>query len=124
MRVVPRDLFNESKLLKCLGQLSVNILDGKLHKYGTTDLLEDEYEGFRISQSEDGDIFVDNYHVLAILGGQTKVKLKLYSRLNSREPYPLICETHDGSPEYVFADNGKFTKEFLNYIKELYEFVP
>lgn len=28
-RVLPRDLFNEAKLLKCLGQLSLMIHDGK-----------------------------------------------------------------------------------------------
>lgn len=28
-RVIPRDLFNEAKLLKCLGRLSLFIHDGK-----------------------------------------------------------------------------------------------
>jgi|WetSurMetagenome_2_1015567.scaffolds.fasta_scaffold420015_2 hypothetical protein len=121
-RVVPRDLFNESKLLKCLGQLSVNILDGKLLAYGTEDQLEDEDEGFKIDNNEDGDISCSNYHVFTKLGKKDRTELYLRSRLNSRLNYPLICETIHNEIIEVFDDKGKFSVEFIKYLKELLKY--
>lgn len=121
-RVVPRDLFNESKLLKCLGQLSVAILDNKLGEYKTVDELEDEDEGFKIEKNEDGDIYCTNYHVFAKLGKNDVTELFLRTRLNSKEPYPLICETIFNELIEVFNDDGTFSKVFLGYLKKLKSF--
>lgn len=120
-RVVPRDLFNESKLLKCLGQISVNI-DGKLREYGTTDELTNEKLGFIITQDESGNISCINYNVYAQFGSEGPVKLKLHTGMNSRLNYPLICETIYSEHIYVFDDKGKFSKEFISYLKVLYNF--
>lgn len=61
-RVLPRDLFNEAKLLKCLGQLSLLVYEGRLPL-----LLQHDTEfsqGFLVAQDRSsGDIFVSNLTV-------------------------------------------------------------
>lgn len=131
-RVVPRDLFNESKLLKCLGFISVRILDAELLKYGAFDNLTQSTIGFIVANNESGDIFCVNYKVYVrpkVFGRkegdeveEEDFPLNLYSKLNSKENFPLICETFEGEPLYVFESDGKFTKEFISYLKRLYLF--
>lgn len=124
LRVVPRDLFNESKLLKCLGTISVRILDGHLGAYNIEDELEGERDGFVIVQNDDdGSISCLNYHVRAHLGTTGQIALNLFTLLNSKSPYPLICESAiDQGHIEVFTDNGAFTKEFLHYLELLRDY--
>lgn len=114
-RVIPRDFFNESKLFKCLGQLSLCILDNKL-PYELTEELEDEYEGFQIHQDVcTGDVYCSNYHVYL---GETE--LCFYSLLNSKLNYSLMCETVDDDDDiFVFNDDGTPTQEFLRFLESL-----
>jgi len=107
-RVIPRDFFNESKLLKCMGQLSLNILDGK----GLLGLkIEETGEPFEILQDDgDGSLFLSNYKVT--FNGK---QLFLKSAYNSRLPYPLKCELDDDTCD-VFTDNGDFTEEFFSLL--------
>jgi hypothetical protein len=121
-RVTPRDLFNESKLLKCLGQLSLFILDGKLLKFQVEEELLEPKRGFVIQQDEDGNISCVNYHVFCQLGVEGRVPLKLFTSLNSRLNYPLCCETMYGEIIEVFESSGKLTKEFTTYLKVLNNF--
>ena len=112
MRVVPRDLFNESKLLKCLGKISIGILDGKLGEHRLTEKHTREDEGFIILQNEDGDIMCDNYRVFK--GGE---EIYLFTRLNSKANWPLMTIDHNAEYIEVLNDDGKFTKEFLEYLE-------
>lgn len=125
-RVLPRDLFNEAKLLKCLGQLSLLIHDGlgidpawalKLIHQDPVD--SEEYTGFIIEQNnDDGSIYCANLVLLS--RGQV---IRLYSPLNSKLPYPLQFFGHrrDGG-EYptvddaVFNDNGTLSSEFRSFL--------
>jgi len=113
-RVVPRDLFNEAKLLKCLGKISIGILDGKLGKHLLTEKHTQEEEGFIILQNEDGDIMCDNYRVF-----KGKEEIYLFTRLNSRSIWPLMTIDHRNEYIDVLDDEGKFTKEFLNYLASI-----
>jgi hypothetical protein len=123
LRVVPRDLFNESKLLKCLGQMALAIHDGKLHKYSVEAEHTNETSGFKIDQNpDDGSIFCSNFRVYTQLGSEGKIQLSLFSRLNSKDAYPLVCESMDGELLEVFNDKGGFTKEFLTYLDVLNKF--
>lgn len=111
-RVIPRDFFNEAKLLKCMGQLSLKILDGMLPD-GVEVTIEDEKgKSFDIHQNDfDGCIFIKNYptHV----NGYPVVFKTI---LNSKAPYPLLVEIKSGKDSYydlpVFDDDGNFTDEF------------
>lgn len=110
-RVIPRDFFNEAKLLKCLGQLSLKVLDGKCPD--SMEILFDDESGdsFAVVQDDsDGSIYVANYPI-TINGFQVWFK----TPLNSKEAYPLFCEW-----EYenytVFTDKGEFTDEFKSLV--------
>lgn len=110
-RVIPRDLFNESKLLKCLGRLTVLIHTGEL----TGIRFESDGNAFDIVQlSADGGLQCRNIEFR--VGDKY---LNLYSIYNSKEPYPFLCETDDHGEIEVFNDDGNPTEEFLNYISTL-----
>jgi DNA-binding response OmpR family regulator len=110
-RVVPRDLFNEAKLLKCLGKVALSILDGKLKEFNLTEKHTHEDEGFIVLQNEDGDIMCENYRVF-----KGKEEIYLFTRLNSRANWPLMTIDHRNEYIEVLNDEGKFTKEFINYL--------
>jgi hypothetical protein len=98
LRVLPRDAFNESSLLKCIGKLTMLIEDG-MAAYWTYD-----YDGgpFQIEQSQaDGSLYVSN------IGFTFKgERVRLYRPLNSRECWPLWCEPEDGDSYRVFEETG------------------
>lgn len=111
-RVIPRDLFNEAKLLKCLGQLSLLIHDGKAPPALTVQHDGDE---FRISQdASDGSILVVSD--LNFYAG--KYRLTLSTPLNSQQPYPLTC-LYRGTETPVFEDDGSLTEEFVQLVELL-----
>lgn len=115
LRVIPRDLFNESKLLKCLGKLALSIHEGCIPDL-TLEHCTEESEGFVIDQNpSDGTLFCANLE-LTYKGNVIHVATKY----NCKDNYPLIFEMEingDYFDGYVFDDNGKFTKEFQDMLK-------
>ena len=114
-RVIPRDLFNEAKFLKCIGKLSLAIHDNKNQIANhLTQVLEDESSGFQISQiGSCGGLFLRNYFVF----NKDATPVYLKSILNSKLNYPLLFEFKD-EEEFVFDDYGNLSKEFLSAISE------
>ena len=113
-RVLPRDLFNEAKLLKCLGQLSLMIHDGKCEL--RVEHSDELWPGFVISQDEsDGGIEVVNL----VFSTPNGTELRLKTGLNARESYPLFCELPDGDELEVFTEDGTLRQEFLRRIKDI-----
>lgn len=104
-RVIPRDFFNDSKLLKCLGQFQLcakhtgaNGLDFEIKYDG---------EPFEIFQHDsDGSLSVLNYSVF--LKGSP---VALYIPYNAKENYPLIG-LYKGEEYYIFDEKGKFMPNF------------
>lgn len=114
VRVIPRDLFNEGNLLKCLGRLWCLLDESRGHN---ARLIESHAgDPFRIEQSDaDGSISVANLHFH--IAGK---KWHLSRPLNSREAWPLYCESADNEiQEPVFDDGGWFTAEFKRLIMGL-----
>lgn len=106
-RVIPRDLFNEGSLLKCMGQLALKLDAPGLSKAE----LEHDDRAFIIEQSPyDGSISVVNVN-LTIAGEP----VRLYRPLNSREPYPLwfACDVDE---DEVFTTSGELSLEFKRVI--------
>lgn len=104
VRVVPRDLFNEAKLLKCLGKISISIHNDKIK--AEQELEMPDY-GFIIVQNDSGDISCENYHVY-----KDGLELYFFTPLNSRLPWPLVLQIDDELID-VFEDDGSFTDTFL-----------
>lgn len=112
-RVLPRDLFNEAKLLKCLGRLALIIHDGTDGHISVPNTFKVISAGdpFEIEQKDsDGGLFCRT--VLFMVG---TVSLHLYSSYNSIGNYPLICETSNEVLN-VFEDDGCLTSEFIELI--------
>lgn len=99
-RIVPRDLFNEASLLKCLGRVALLIHDGELPGLR---LNEPALEtGFNVMQNPNtGGTFCQNF---ILYGGKGVVTHE--RNLNARDPWPLyLTDEHDN--EYcVFNDDG------------------
>lgn len=106
-RVIPRDFFNESKLLKCMGQLSLKILDNATPD-GMKIEIEESGDPFETYLCEDGSLAIINYPVTI-----NDVSVGFKTTYNSKSPFPFFCQIDDCDIE-VFDDNGEFTEEFKN----------
>lgn len=109
-RVIPRDLFNEAKLLKCLGQLCLAIEDSvhdKKVKYFHMDSVEGN--GFHIRQDQsDGSFFCSNL-VFEVEGYE---EVHFFLQQNKDDPYPFFVSTIEDEETYrVFDDKGNLTPE-------------
>lgn len=110
-RVIPRDLFNESKLLKCLGKLSLLHVDEMLP--GLEVRLPNSEDPFYIAQAQSsGDLRCLTVRVLMWGKG-----LDVFLPLNDRDPWPLMCRVGDEEDDdyfeiAVFDDDGNVTAEF------------
>jgi hypothetical protein len=110
-RVIPRDLFNEAKLLKCLGQLSLILHDGVGVRW-PLELTQLDEHSFDIDQRDsDGGLVCNSLRLT--LKGET---VTLYTAYNSKGSYPLIFEDDaTGETGSVFTDDGKLDTEFTEY---------
>lgn len=106
-RVVPRDLFNEAKLLKCLGVLSLMVLDGKIEG------LRAYHDGkpFTIGQHSAG--YLTTTEGVCFRRWDSEETLWLGQDVNSRSNYPLFCYDENECDEIrVFDEEGNVTEEF------------
>ena len=110
-RVLPRDLFNEAKLLKCLGQLCLLIHEGKcsLKVFHDTKY----WEGFTVLQDPgDGDIFVANLVIYTKSGKLISVD----TGLNAKEPYPMTFSFGAVAEQPLFTDDGQLSPEYFEHL--------
>lgn len=111
-RVLPRDLFNEAKLLKCFGHLCLLILDNKIPPHSNM-LFYSNGKAFDIELYNDGSLSICNIEIW--------IKDKMYSfftTYNSKANYPLYLE-HLGIQYDVFMEDGTWTDEFIDFCKNI-----
>lgn len=85
LRVIPRDLFNEAKLLKGLGKICLMIHDNYLPFINCNH--EDERSGFKIAQNKnDGSISVTNLHFFDNSG----TPVYFYNPLNCKSKQAIV----------------------------------
>ena len=100
LRVIPRDLFNEAKLLKCLGRVCLFIYYAKLP--GLESVLEDEESGFKINQNNyTGDFYIENLYFF----DENGTPVHFYTKCNAKDNYPLMME-YKGQEYIVFDEIG------------------
>jgi hypothetical protein len=113
-RVIPRDLFNESALLKCLGKLALfeldNVVEGlkvvyEPHGDGSGGIVE----GFLIKQHYDGDLYCDNVTIINNSG----VSSWVFRSYNSREPWSCTVCPFDDDPFEAIDEDGNPTQELI-----------
>jgi hypothetical protein len=108
LRVVPRDLFNEADLLKCLGRLVLD-LDDRRDLAAT---IAHDGGAFVVEQDErSGAISVAN--VVLVAHG---FPVRLFRPLNSRASWPLWAEADDEDLR-VFTEAGVLSDEFLRFLR-------
>lgn len=111
-RVIPRDLFNESKLLKCMGRVVL------LHHEGIDKGLlviqhKNPNRGFDIVQdTSSGILYVRNLTV-HLNDGRRIMMGTLY---NSKDEYPLEYNVMDEEYGSVLKEDGSFSDEFKTLI--------
>lgn len=110
-RVIPRDFFNESMLLKCLGKLCVAYLH------------TDEINGLKIEFEEPGEPFNivldQNANKLIVTNYKISVNgtvCMFGTEYNSRTNLPLFCMIENMEIP-VFKENGEFDEEFIEYFQ-------
>lgn len=115
IRVIPRDLFNEANLLKCLGALYIALETAGDHAAGFG---VEAVERFDIVQNpNDGSIYVENLPFS--IGGRF---CHLSRPLNSRSPFPLYATLswprpgEDDLLVSVFDEDGKLSGAFRSLI--------
>jgi len=110
LRVIPRDLFNESKLLKCIGRLVLMIHDG----YNINGLLKftHDEQSFKIGLHNEGYLQVSN-----IIFYIKDERVDFVTTYNSKASYPLAA--YYKYCEYpVFDEQGNYTDEFIEFCTE------
>lgn len=113
LRVVPRDLFNEADLLKCMGRLFIELDATGGHGAMVT---PDHVERFEIVQDpSSGSICLANVH-LAVDGR----RCRLERPLNSRGRWPLLLTAMEGNDDFeevrVFDEEGRLSADMLDVI--------
>lgn len=106
-RVIPRDLFNEAKLLKCMGHLAL-----KVHEHLCP-------EGMKIELDHNGDpfqILLDGDNVVLFINN-LKITVNdepvyMGTNYNSKALYPLVLIHYEYGAVDVFDENGEFSKDF------------
>lgn len=111
-RVVPRDFFNEGKLLKCMGRLALSILDCNVPDGLNIDI-EENGEPFDIDLNDSGELYVSNYPV-TVNGADAF----FFTSYNSKRAYPFYCRINDTDYE-VFTDEGLWHPDMIALAKEL-----
>lgn len=110
IRVLPRDLFNEAKLLKCVGRL-VLLIEDRLAPLGLQ--YDHDGEAFWIDLLEEGSLTISN--VRFRVGEQFLLFKTTY---NSKAPWPLFLQ-HDLVDYPVFDDEGELDVDFIHFIMQL-----
>lgn len=109
-RVIPRDFFNEAKLLKCMGQLALKVHD-ELIPNNIDIKVKHDGTPFNIFLLKGGSLMIIN--VFVIINGEY---VKMKTTYNSKSNYPLFCELDD-EETLVFTEEGEFTEEFIERFK-------
>lgn len=105
-RVLPRDLFNESKLLQQVGRICLAIVDNELTRLS----FEHDDSAFDIRLSDKGSLYISNIEFLDVEGLPVSFK----TTYNSRAKDPLLTHDVETEEDYlVFNDQGGFTSRFL-----------
>lgn len=110
-RVIPRDLFNESKLLKCIGRLTLLIHDGFAIN-GMT--FEHDGDPFSVALMDDGFLCITN-----IIFEMNDENMLFKCQYNSKSNYSLFLE-YDYCDYLVFDESGDYTKEFKDICNDIY----
>jgi hypothetical protein len=111
-RVIPRDLFNDANLLKCVGSLVI-LADYLPSGVLSVELVDPLNEFYILQDTSDGSTFVDN--IVILVHGKS---IRHSRPLNSREPYALYAHWQEEIVS-IFDNVGGISVEFTNLIEKI-----
>lgn len=103
-RVIPRDLFNEAKLLKCLGVLTLLIHDNQAPEGLKFEQIDNE---FKIGLKDEGSLQTSSLQFT-----YNDEILTFQTTYNSKNNFTFYCY-YDYCDYLVFDEKGNFDNEFL-----------
>ena len=105
-RVIPRDLFNEAKLLEQIGRVCLAIHENVLTRLS----FDNDGSSFDIQLSDEGSLYASNLNFL----DAEDLSINFTTNYNSRVKNPLLAHDPETEEDYfVFDDQGNFTSQFL-----------
>ena len=105
-RVLPRDLFNEAKLLEQIGRVCLAIHENVLTRLS----FDNDGSSFDIQLSDEGSLYISNLDFL----DAENLPVNFTTNYNSRLKNPLLAHDLETEEDYfVFDDQGNFTSQFL-----------
>jgi len=113
--VLPRDAFNQAKLLKGIGMLTLYMLD---HKFGLHELItyerdpETEDQFWILINDSDGSFYVNNIRFF----DTNSEEIHFFHPCNAKENHTL-CFSYQGESEDVFNEDGSINPKFLELLK-------
>lgn len=120
-RVIPRDFFNEAKLLKCMGHLSLAILGARIPADVNIEIsYNDAYaeecegvEGFAIQLDPHLELlYVANYDIY--INEEYVACGTIYNR---KDPFPLYVYYKETEIK-MFDEEGQFSEDFIKTFKK------
>lgn len=109
-REIPRDLFNDANLLKCYGQIYIALETAQAPDAE----LEHDGAAFDIQRDDgDGSTWVGNVTLKV-----RRKPVRLFRPANSKYRWPLYFFDNEGDEVEVFADDGTFSQEMLNFLRQ------
>lgn len=110
IRVLPRDLFNEASLLKCVARLWILTDEKRDHQ---ARFVTEDCDVFNVLQDQSsGAIYIGNVEFTV-----RNVPHRLSRPLNSRSAWSLYMDTEDGDETLsVFDDEGNLSADMLSYV--------
>lgn len=103
--IMPRDFFNVALLCKCMGRLSLAILDFQTPE-GLKIEMPEQHEPPEFAITTAGYFFVSNYPVTI-----NSKPVFFATTINNTDHYPLVCFIENEEIR-VFTESGEFTEEF------------
>lgn len=109
-RVIPRDLFNEAKLLKCLAVLTLKIHDNQAPESLKVEQIDND---FKIGLTDEG-----NLKTYTLQFTYKDEILSFETTYNAKYNFPLFC-CYENCEYLVFDEMGNFDNEFLDFLKTI-----
>ena len=113
--VLPRDAFNQAKLLKGIGMLTLYMHDCKfgLHELMTYEHDPESEDQFWISLDDsDGSFYLNNIRFF----DTNNEEIHFFHPCNAQENHTL-CFRYQGESEDVFNEDGSINPKFLELLK-------
>lgn len=117
-RVLPRDLFNEAKLLSDMGHLYLLYHDGLRDLRNCIEIFHQNDHGYFHVDQDQGDGSIEISNITVRQKDTNRSIIRFATGVNSREKHPLQFTSFQYEKDsYVFDDALNFDPDFIELLK-------